>query len=57
MNLRVPSEFAISIGVKKGNTALRDRLESLLQRDRPQIERILAQYGVPMLRQAERRSQ
>jgi hypothetical protein len=41
--------FSISMGVRKGDTVLRDRLNHVLARRRPEIERILDQYGVPRL--------
>lgn len=42
-------EFAIAMGVRRGNAELRDRLDAWLQQRRPDIERILAAYGVPLL--------
>jgi mxaJ protein len=42
-------EFAIAMGVRRGNVALRDRLDAVLQRRQADIERILADYGVPVL--------
>lgn len=42
-------EFAIAMGVRRGDTALRDRIDAWLVRRRPDIERILADYGVPLL--------
>jgi mxaJ protein len=39
--------FAISVGVKKGDEALRDEVEGVLARKRGEIEKILDQYGVP----------
>jgi mxaJ protein len=42
-------DFAIALGVRKGEGALRDRLQSALQRRHADIDRILAQYGVPLL--------
>ena len=42
--------FAIAMGVRRGDTALRDRLNELLERRRADIERILADHGVPLLR-------
>lgn len=45
----VPFEFSISMGVRHGNTALRDALDAALDRVRPQIEAILDGYGVPRL--------
>jgi mxaJ protein len=39
--------FAISMGVRKGDTQLRDELNAVLARRRPEIERILDEYGVP----------
>jgi mxaJ protein len=39
--------FAISMGVRKGNDALRRELETVLQRRQREIQRILDQFGVP----------
>lgn len=44
-----PFTFAISMGVKRGNTALRDRLDDFIERRRADIDRILADYGVPRM--------
>jgi mxaJ protein len=43
----LPFTFAISMGVRKGNDALRQRLESFLERRRNAIQTILRRYGVP----------
>ncbi|HEX8926135.1 MAG TPA: quinoprotein dehydrogenase-associated putative ABC transporter substrate-binding protein [Terriglobales bacterium] len=45
----MPFTYAISMGVKQGNIALRDRLTQFLERDHEQIEAILRQYNVPLL--------
>jgi hypothetical protein len=37
------------MGVKKGNTALRDRLDAVIVREQPAIRNILASYGVPLV--------
>jgi hypothetical protein len=39
--------FAISIGVRRGDAALRDRLDGILERDRVQIAALLDRFGVP----------
>lgn len=39
--------YAIAMGVKHGNQALRDRLDDFLVRRHAEIDRILADYGVP----------
>jgi len=41
--------FAIAMGVRKGDTALRDRLDAVIARERPAIRRILVSYGVPLV--------
>jgi mxaJ protein len=41
--------FAIAMGVKHGNRALRDRLDDFIVRRHADIARILADYGVPQL--------
>jgi mxaJ protein len=42
-----PFTFAIAMGVRRGEAALRDRLDDLLARRQGDIDRILAEYGVP----------
>ena len=39
--------FAISVGVKKADKALRDEVDGILSRNRDGIEKILDDYGVP----------
>ena len=39
--------FAIGIGVRKGDKAFAKTLEELLAREKPAIDRILDDYGVP----------
>ena len=41
--------FPIAMGVRKGDTARRDTLQRVLDRERPAIARILAEYGVPVV--------
>lgn len=41
--------FDISMGVRKGNTELKTRLEDALARRHAEIERILRDFGVPLL--------
>ncbi|HKO59432.1 MAG TPA: substrate-binding domain-containing protein [Thermoanaerobaculia bacterium] len=43
----LPFVFDISMGVRRADKRLRDRLDQELERRRPDIERILDQYGVP----------
>lgn len=43
----LPFEYDIAIGVRKGERALRDRLDAVLQRRRADIDAILAEFGVP----------
>ena len=47
--------FDISMGVRRGDTAMRDRLDQVLQRRRPEIDAILRQYGVPRVDGPQRR--
>jgi mxaJ protein len=42
-----PFEFAVALGVKRGNKALLAELEGVLARRRGEIDSILAQYHVP----------
>ncbi len=41
--------FDISMGVRRGDTALRDKLNTEIERRRPEIQRLLASYGIPMV--------
>lgn len=43
----LPFAFAISMGVRKGNTELRDKLDALLVAKQPEIDAILDEFGVP----------
>jgi mxaJ protein len=45
----LPFTFAISMGVRKGNSTLRDDLEQILNKRNSEIRTILDQYGVPQL--------
>ncbi|MGZ5199382.1 MAG: quinoprotein dehydrogenase-associated putative ABC transporter substrate-binding protein [Telluria sp.] len=45
--LPVPFEYSIAMGVRKGDEALRDRLDEILQRRHADIDAILASYFVP----------
>jgi mxaJ protein len=43
----LPFVFDIAMGVRREDTALRDTLDAVLLRRRPEIDRLLAEYGVP----------
>jgi quinoprotein dehydrogenase-associated probable ABC transporter substrate-binding protein len=45
----LPFTFDISMGVKPGNDALRAKLEQILEKRRPDIRKILAEFHVPMV--------
>lgn len=45
----LPFAFDISMGVKKGNDALYARVSELLEKRRPEIDRILKEFGVPLV--------
>jgi len=49
----LPFVYDISMGVRRGDDALLADLESFLERRRPDIERILEDYGVPRVRSDE----
>ncbi|HEV2560748.1 MAG TPA: substrate-binding domain-containing protein [Rhizomicrobium sp.] len=42
-------QFAIAMGVRKNDNALRDRLNAVIAREEPTIRNILRVYGVPMV--------
>jgi quinoprotein dehydrogenase-associated probable ABC transporter substrate-binding protein len=44
-----PFAFEIAMGVRKGNRALRDELNTILARKKADIERILDEFGVPRI--------
>ena len=44
---RMPFEFDIAMGVRRGDKALRDELDGVLERRRADIDAILAAYSVP----------
>jgi mxaJ protein len=45
----LPFAFAISMGIRPGDEALRARVQKALDAKQPEIEKILKDYGVPML--------
>ncbi len=45
--------YPMSIGVRKDNTELRDRLQGALDRHKPEIATILASYGIPTVKLPE----
>jgi mxaJ protein len=45
----LPMVFDVSIGVRRRDEALRDRLDQVIERIRPEIDALLASYGVPRL--------
>ncbi len=50
----LPLTFAIAMGVRKGNTTLRDELENEIAKRQSDINAILDHYGVPRLEMAPR---
>jgi mxaJ protein len=48
--------FDIALGVRRGEEAFRAELDAILQRRRPEINRILDAYGVPRVETVEPRS-
>lgn len=44
-----PMTFEFSMGVRKGNQALKGQLEAAVERHRAEITKILEDYGVPLL--------
>ena len=45
----LPFEFAMSMGVKRGNEGLKVRLERVLEAKRTEIRKILTDYNVPLV--------
>lgn len=50
----LPFTFSIAMGVRKGNTELRDELQTVIDRRQSEINAILDRYGVPRLEMAPR---
>ena len=49
-NAALPFQFSISMGVRRGDVTMRDRLNAVLEQKRPEIHALLEQYGVPDVR-------
>lgn len=49
MFLAIPFTFDVSAGVRKGNVALKNQVDSVLEAQAPLIREILAEYGVPQV--------
>ena len=45
----LPFEYAMALGVRTGDDALKGRLDAILDKRRDDIRRILASYGVPLV--------
>jgi quinoprotein dehydrogenase-associated probable ABC transporter substrate-binding protein len=52
----LPFTFDIALGVRRGEEELRAALDAILQRRRPEINRLLDEYGVPRLETSEPRA-
>ncbi len=52
----LPFVFDIAIGVRRGDSTFRASLDSVLSTRRPEIQRILNDYGVPQLSRVTRQS-
>lgn len=48
-NPTLPFRFDIAMGVRPGDTRLRDKLEALLTQKQPEIHALLRQYGIPLV--------
>jgi mxaJ protein len=46
----LPFVYDISVGVRRGEQEFRDRLDEILARRRPEIEKLLDDYGVPQVK-------
>jgi hypothetical protein len=45
----LPFTFDISMGIRRGDDVLYDRVEKAIERNRADITKILKDYGVPLL--------
>jgi mxaJ protein len=48
----LPFVFDISMGVRRGDNALRDKLNAIIVRRKNEIDRVLDEYGVPRVKNA-----
>jgi mxaJ protein len=46
---QLPMTFAIAVGVRRGETALKEQIDAILERRRDDIARLLAEYHVPLV--------
>jgi mxaJ protein len=49
----LPFVYDISVGVRRGEQEFRDKLDEILERRKPEINRLLDDYGVPRVRNEE----
>jgi hypothetical protein len=47
-------EFDIAMATRFGEAAYKEKIDAAIERNRPQINAILAQYGVPLLHRPPR---
>jgi len=52
--LAVPLAFEIAMAVRRGDSALRYRLDGFIARRAAELDRILADYHVPLVEASER---
>lgn len=52
----VPFVFDISMGVRREDHELRERLDSIIQKRASEIDALLAEYGVPLIRRVRERA-
>jgi mxaJ protein len=45
----LPFSFDIAMGVRKGNQSLKMQLEKVLEQKHAEIQKIIKEYGVPLL--------
>jgi mxaJ protein len=49
----LPFAYDVSMGVRRSDAALRDRLDEVIARRHNDIDRLLASYGVPRVAKAQ----
>jgi mxaJ protein len=52
----LPFTFDIALGVRRGEEEFHAALDAILQRRRPEINRLLDEYGVPRVETSEPRA-
>ncbi|MGH8719485.1 MAG: ABC transporter substrate-binding protein, partial [Burkholderiales bacterium] len=45
----IKMDYAIAMGVRRGEKEWKEQIETLLEKNKPEIKQILTEYGVPLV--------